>query len=266
MVTNPLSSISDLAKSVPDRGDLVTAPSRALAFVESYEIDDHTSYELAGDELKRIKRQIAALEEHRKSISVPLNNAVKALNDLFRVPHSMLEQAEAALKCKMVAYLQEQQRIEQAERAEQERLAQEQREKLIAEARAAEGEAKLSTISSMVAQEHGLAGEAEEQNRKACEAEEHAAALREEASATSAVVVLPDRPKVDGIGTTTRITFDITNFGELVKHVAQNPDYLNFLKPNESAIRRFCNGLGEHAKLPGVAIYKATSMVVRAKA
>ena len=115
---------------------LATQAQSALASANDFVIDSHTMFELASDDLKQIKTLQKEVEEKRTSITGPLNQAVKAVNDLFRAPKEYLDKAESTLKRSMVAWTTEQERLaaiaraeaEAAARAERERLAQLERE------------------------------------------------------------------------------------------------------------------------------------------
>jgi hypothetical protein len=76
--------------------------------LEDWTIDDDEDSELAADMLRDVKARHKALEAKRKEITKPLNAATKAVNDLFRAPRSMLEQAEQLLKSKIAGYLEAQ--------------------------------------------------------------------------------------------------------------------------------------------------------------
>ena len=76
----------------------------ALASANDFVIDSHTMFELASDDLKQVKALQKEVEEKRTSITGPLNQAVKAVNDLFRAPKDYLDKAETTLKRAMVTW------------------------------------------------------------------------------------------------------------------------------------------------------------------
>lgn len=67
------------------------------------ESDDDNNF--AAEMLRDVKARNALLETKRKTITTPLNEALKAVNELFRAPRQLLERAEALLKGKIAAYL-----------------------------------------------------------------------------------------------------------------------------------------------------------------
>ena len=99
------------ALALPNSGDLTGRAQRALAFVQEYQIASAEDYSLAADELRAIKKRQQGLEEQRTGITGPINQALRAINALFKGPGDLLDQAEQILKGKMLAYEQEQRRI-----------------------------------------------------------------------------------------------------------------------------------------------------------
>lgn len=96
-----------------------------------FKIKTNVSYTLAAEELKRIKGAAKQLEELRTSITKPMDEAKRAVMDLFREPATWLENAETSIKGEMLAYRAELDRrereaarvAEEAARAERERIA-----------------------------------------------------------------------------------------------------------------------------------------------
>jgi hypothetical protein len=71
----------------------------------NFEVRDEDDNRLAAETLRHVKERISAVEAERKKISVPLNAALKAVNDLFRPARQKLEECERQLKSKIAAYL-----------------------------------------------------------------------------------------------------------------------------------------------------------------
>ena len=65
---------------------LAKEAEKELENAKGYVIDSQMMFEIASDDLKRIKTLQKQVEEKRTSITGPLNQAVKAVNDLFRSP------------------------------------------------------------------------------------------------------------------------------------------------------------------------------------
>lgn len=106
---------------------------RMVTFVNGFEVDDEEQYALAADELVNLKARTDAVEATRKAITVPLNTALDAANNLFRGPRSLYEQCTSILKTKMLAYRSKVEARQRAEQAERERQAEAERQRLAAE-------------------------------------------------------------------------------------------------------------------------------------
>lgn len=79
--------------------------------VKNLTITGQADYESAAAVLRSVKDMAKSLEEARKRITTPLDNAKKAVMDLFRPPTLVLEIAEKKIKETMIAYTNEQERI-----------------------------------------------------------------------------------------------------------------------------------------------------------
>lgn len=200
---------------------LATNAQKALANAVDYVIDSPTMYELASDDLKRVKALQKEVDEKRTGITGPLNKAVKAVNDLFRAPKEYLEKAEATLKRAMVTYTTEQERLaaearRQAEaeaRAERERLAQQEREAQEA-ARRAEAEAQAAAAAGdQVAAAKAI------QEAQAAQAQAEMAAITANVMTVAPVVEAP--AKVSGISGRVNYSAEVTDLLALVKAVAE---------------------------------------------
>ena len=75
-------------------------------------IDD---YAMAAEFTRRIKERYSKLEEMRKQITKPLDQAKKGVMDLFRVPSGLLTNSEIMLKTKMLKYQRDQEKIRKAQ-------------------------------------------------------------------------------------------------------------------------------------------------------
>ena len=108
-----------------------------LTLAKEYLIDGPEMYGLAAEELKAIKSKARDLDEMRKSMTRPLDDAKKRIMDFFNKPLAFLTEAESLIKRSMLTYDREQERkrkeeedrLRAAARAEQERLQKEAEEK-----------------------------------------------------------------------------------------------------------------------------------------
>ena len=127
----------------------------ALVLKESNEIviKDQPHYEEAAGLLQLIKGKAKELEALRKSITQPLDQAKKAVMDLFRIPQTNYATAERKLKTAMITYTDEQ---ENKRKAEEERLRKEaeakeakEKEKLLKRAEKAEANGKIDKAEEL---------------------------------------------------------------------------------------------------------------------
>jgi len=221
--------------SHPPAASLVRAAQSAMDMVQAFEVNDDASYGLAAEELTSIKGRAARLDEQRKAITRPMDEAKAAVMDLFRGPLQLLQQAEAGLKAKMLAYTQEVQRKAAEERRKAEEAAAAERARLAAEAAALE--------------QQGRAGEAEVQ--------------RQVAAMVVAAPPVAAAPKAAGISTTSTLEFEVENLHRLVLHVAEHPDLLQLLQVDGVKLRAYVRAVGEAGKLPGVRIFTKQTIAAR---
>ena len=144
-------------------------------------ITNQKTYEGAAECLKIVKGFFGQIEEARKKITIPLDNAKKAVMDLFRVPTDELVKAEVQIKSKMIAYSNEQERLR---RAEEERLrkiaqAEEDRQRKIKEQQEAEWRAKEEAARKELERQNALIAKAKNEKQRA-EAEANAAKAKAE--------------------------------------------------------------------------------------
>jgi hypothetical protein len=126
------------AIQTPDETQLTTRAQAALRMVESMTIESDEDYVNASDELKAIKAKATSLETQRTGITQPINEALRAINALFKGPGAFLEQAEKTIKGKMLSYSAEKERIAAEARRKAEEEAAAERRRLEEEAAARE--------------------------------------------------------------------------------------------------------------------------------
>ena len=77
--------------AMPDQATLKSAESY-LSSAKAYVIQSPEMAEAASDDLKAIKAKYKQLDDLRKSITKPFDDAKKGIMDLFRAPLEYLEQ------------------------------------------------------------------------------------------------------------------------------------------------------------------------------
>lgn len=245
------------AIAAPDAAALNTRAQSALAMVNSMVIDSHETYELAADELKAIKSKAKTIEDQRTSITGPINKALKAVNDLFRGPSDYLAQAEKIIKTKMIGYTTEQERIaaeaqrkaEAEIRAEQARIAKE----------AADREAAAQAEAAKLVAEGNAEKAAEVQAEAAIEASSMVAI----AHVMTAPVVEAAVTKVSGVSMRSTWKAECTDKAALVAFIATNPQFLNLLDVNASALNQMAKAMRETMNIDGVRVYEEKQLASR---
>lgn len=244
---------------------LTTKAQSAMANASDFVIDSHTMFELASDDLKQIKALQKEVEEKRTGITGPLNQAVKAVNDLFRSPKEFLDKAEASLKRAMVTWSNEQERLAAIARAEAEAVARAERERLaelerkqIEAARKAQEEAQAAAV----------AGDREAADRAMAEAElaqQQAAVTAMTAQVVTMAPTIEAPAKVTGISGRMTYSAEVTNLMELIKAVASGLAPIEALQADTKFLGAQARAFKRAGQLyPGVMAVAERSIAARA--
>lgn len=265
----------------------VAAPveaERMLAVAQSYVIDDDEMFAVAGEELRSIVTRARQIEDTRKSITAPMLEAKKRVDDFFRVPLERLQQAESVLKLSMSTYQREQQRkaeearreleLQQARaRAELERVAVEQR---AAEARAnaererLEREAQEQMQRAIETGDAAAMAQAEQTAAQAAQVVVPAAPTQDEVAAAAvaqaAAPVVPMAPRASGVSFRTKWKARVTDKSALIRAAAGHGELEALLEVKESALNQFAQVTAGKARLGGVEFYEDTVTSARRRA
>lgn len=236
---------------------------KAMTLAQAYEIDSPETYSMAGTDLQAIKSRLKAVDEQRKSITRPLDEAKRAIMALFEAPTKFLTDAESLLKSKMLAFNDEQERKQRVLQAELEEKARKERERLAAEAAKAqakaEEEARLLREKAEAAKAAGNAAKAAELAAKAESRIEAAAEKVEEIQHQQAVTVAPvvNIPKGEAKGTAMREEwdFEITDRNAIPRE---------FLIPDEKTIRAMVKARKGETNIPGIRVFSKRNLAARA--
>lgn len=253
------------AITLPDSGALTGSAQRALAFIQGFAIESNDDFQLAAGELQSIKRKAKALEEQRTGIVGPLNTAVKAINDLFRSPANILDQAELALKRKMLGWTEAQEKIAAEQRRKAEAEAAAERQRLADVAAAARAQADAAAAEAAAAMAAGDLQAEAQATAKAARAQAEATV----AATTSQMVIAPVAdivapPKAKGISTSETVSFEVTNLLQLCEHITKHPELINLICADTTKLRAYVRSLGTACALPGVKVTTTRSMAARA--
>ncbi len=244
---------------------LATKAQNALASASDFVIDSHTMFELASDDLKQVKALQKEVEEKSTGITGPLNQAVKAVNDLFRSPKEYLDKAEATLKRAMVTWTTEQERLAAIARAEAEAAARAERERLAAIEREQQEAARKAQEEAQAA---AAAGDQEAAQRAMAEAEaaqQQAAVTAMTAQVVTMAPVVEAPAKVTGISGRVTYSAEVTNLLELVQAVAAGTAPLEALQADTKFLGAQARAFKKAGQLyPGVMAVAERSIAARA--
>lgn len=214
-------------------------------------IDSLDMYELASEDLKAIKTLQKEVEEKRTSITGPLNQAVKAVNDLFRAPKEFLDKAEAVLKRSMVTYQTEQERIAAESRRAAEAAARAERERLAAEERERQEAARKAQEAAQTAIAAGDEVAAAQAQAEAEAAEAEAAVLAMTAQVVTVAPEVEAPAKVAGISGRVSYSAEVISLVSLVQAVAEGKAPIECLQPD----MKFLNAQARAFKKEGPLFY-----------
>lgn len=268
----------------PDAVAMMSETEGVLTCAKEISITSPAMYDLAADELRTIKARAKELDEKRKTITVPLDNAKKAVMDLFRRPIELLTEAEGVLKRGMLTYSEEQEAVRRADQARLDAIAKAERERLEAIARAehdrieaefkARAAAKAKIAAEAIAAAKGKEAKAaalkaaEEATIRAAQdrqrQEEEAAAIELAASVITAPVA--HVAQVAAAGTSIRETWKARCLDKaaLVKFVAVNPQFLNLLDVNDAALNQLAKAMKDSMNIGGCEAYIERGIASRA--
>lgn len=222
-----------------------------------YAIQNNEGYAFAGEHLKKIKSLSAEIEAKRVSLTKPLNESLKKLNEFFKALAARPIAAEANIKNAMLKFQREQEEIRRKEEArlqEQARKEEERQRKIKEEQERAwrEKEEAARKEAERLAAE-GKAAEAEKARLEAEKAKSKAEERAEQAASVfvPAPIVESQVQKVNGIKTRTEWKFRIVDPRQIPA---------DFLIPDEKAIGAFIRATKGTRPIRGVEIYSEELM------
>lgn len=270
-----------------DQMAVLQGASTALEEAKHIVIDSNLMYEEAGGTLASIKGSIKQIETEKEKLLVPVRAIDKAIRELFDPALNARKAAEGVIKTAMLTYTseQERQRAEAQRRAEE--MVRKEREKIEAQAAAEKAKAE-----AQAAEKRRQAEEAEAEQRKAesegnakaaAKAAAAAAKAREEAEAKdesarraeaeslekAALVSVQAAPvdvaKLKGASVRKKWKAKVTDKAKLVAFIGQNPQFLNLIEIDESALNKMAGAMEKNldATLPGVEAYQESQLASR---
>ena len=238
----------------PNQAELILSAQNTLALAEAFTIDSPEIYQIAGSELQQIKGNMKALDERRKKITVPLDEAKKSIMDLFRAPMDLLTKAETVIKSAILTYDQGQERLRKAEEDRLRELADKERKRLRdeAEKRAREASEKAALLKKQAeaATAAGNAAEAAKLNKRSEtvieNAEAKASGLLDQADTLPVPIVTREEVKVAGISKTKLWKARVTDERLIPRE---------YLIVNQSALDQVAKATKGAIQIPGVEFY-----------
>jgi predicted phage tail protein len=248
--------IVELSISAPDRELFDQADTRLMEARGSWGITKADDYDAAGKSLSVIKGLQKQLEEKRTSITKPLNEALKRVNDFFRQPREALEQAEEIQKKHMLGWREQLAKIARAEQARLDELARKEREAMAARAAEVERKAKEKADAMRAAATNAqekLAAEKAAAKRED-DARIKAEALREQAAQVKAPTVATPVVKSAGQSVRESWSFEVFDVTLLPRE---------YVVADLVKIRAVVNATKGTVPIPGVRITKGETMSSR---
>jgi hypothetical protein len=226
----------------------------ALAAAEARTILTEQDYLQAGGELTAIKAKAREIDEARKALKKPIDEAAARIQAFFKGPLDFLANAEGVLKRKLVDYQAEQDRKRSEEQARADEAARKERARLQAIADEAARKAREQAAAQRkAAEEAAAAGRAAEAQRLAAAAartEEKAAEKVETFESRAATVVAPvisrEPPKVSGVQTREVWKFEVEDATQVPRE---------YLSVDEAKIRKVVGALKGDTQIAGVRVW-----------
>jgi chromosome segregation ATPase len=256
----------DSPESRPEVQALTSHIGELESFAASYQVTTPEQYQAGAADLQKVKAAQKRLEETRTSLTRPINESLKRLNDFFRAPAERLVTIERQIKGRLIAYSEEQERRRrelQRQADEEARLAREKaqreaaaaREKADREAAELRAKAEAEAAAGRQAEAAKLTARAEAKIERA---ETKAETLQAAAAMTVAPVVQAEQTKVRGV-----VTREVWKF-EVIDPAKVAPA---MMVPDEAKIRRTVAALkGDAGPVvgPGVRVWRETSIAAGA--
>lgn len=215
--------------SIPSIGNEHETSARALLdLAKSYDIDCPQMADMASEDLKKIKLKYKQIDDVRKNMVQPIDEARRRIQEFFRHPLEWLDQAEVTLKAALTQYL----NAEEQKRREEEAV----------KRKAAEAAAQKMREQAAVLAEQGEA--------------DSARALSRQADMLPAMIEA-DTPKTKlaGISSTETWTFEIIDAAQVPRE---------YLMVDEAKLRKLVRALKAETNIPGVRVFSTRQIAARA--
>ena len=228
-------------------------------------IDSPEMLQLAGEELRSVKTLQKQVEEQRTSITKPLNDALRAVNALFKAPADFLDRAETKIKGSVLTYTAEQQRLAAIAQREADAKARAERERLAEEARKAQEESAKALADAQAASAVGdvEAEMAAVAKMAVADSVAQQAVITAEVLTFTPAVVAPE--KVSGISGRVTYSAQVDDVMALVKSVAAGTTPIEAITPDIKFLGAQARAFKKPGPLyPGVTVIAERGISARA--
>ncbi len=244
---------------IPQPDDPRTSASAAKAQASALVVASDADYAGAGAVLIEIKHRRKVLDDKRKELVKPIDEARERVQALFRAPLLELDECERIVKRKLVDYQSAQEERRRAEQAKADEAARKERERLAEQAREAERKAReKADADRRAAEEAAAAGRAAEAAKLAARADateakaaEKAEQLQERAATVVAPIIQREAPKVPGISPRVTYSFEIVD-------ESQVPDAWWVI--DAKAVGAFVKSTKGARPIPGIRIFEVSDI------
>lgn len=237
---------NEIAIPVEVKNEVAVADGLARRFT-AITIQNQDQYDQAAIDLKSLKTRARELDERRKSLTIPLDNAKKGIMDFFKGPIDALKSAAEHIEGAILKYQHQQEAKRIAEENRLRELQRQQEEKLRLEA-----EAKQKEAEKLARQAEAELAKGNQAKAEALAAKAEAASDIAEASEQTAGVLASSMPTVDsmvkkmaGVATRKVFSFEIIDANQIPRE---------YLKPDETKIGQVVRVTKGTLQIPGVKI------------
>lgn len=275
----------------PAAVQILSQLDQALAASDALQIDSDDAYEIAGIEAQAVNKFAKELEDHRFSITRPMDEAKKRAIELFRPSLEKANTIVQRLSRKMADYETKKRRErEEAERKAREEAAAEaarQREEAERIRREAERQAREAREAAEAARRRAQEAADAEAAREAAEAEKAAQRAADEAAAANIEATAVEQaadlvesmpvpvpvsaaPKVKGATKRTNWKFEVVDLHALIKAAAAaleegDKSIAMLLAPDSAAIGQRVRSMRDAMKVPGIRVFDEAGMAFSRK-
>lgn len=217
-----------ISLAMPEQSALIAEADDAKSTADFLVVTDEESLKIAKDEMNAMTKRMKALDAKRKEITKPLDDAKKAVMNLFKPPIDTYQGAINVIKFGIARYVEDQERIAAEARMRAEAEAAAARAALEAKAREAETPQEAEVIKE-------------------------AAAL-----VVPAAVTAKPAAKVSGMSTQKVWRGRVVDMGAFLAHVAIHPECFDLIEVKQGALDRFIRATGGAVAIPGVETHQET--------